>query len=90
MVYQLTCVVGFIWRFDLWHFILAQDFWAANLSAFTFLLQAVDVFAVNAASPGNRLNIARNIANMWAVPAQEAEALYCLNRPVLEVFFCVN
>ncbi|KAL2892752.1 Midasin [Bienertia sinuspersici] len=47
-------------------------------------LEAVDVFAVNTASPGSRLNIARNIANMWAVPAREAEALYCLNRPVLE------
>ncbi|KNA10543.1 hypothetical protein SOVF_143350 isoform A [Spinacia oleracea] len=47
-------------------------------------LEAVDVFAVNAASPVNRLNIVRNIAKMWAVPVPEAEAIYCLNRPVLE------
>ncbi|KAL2899650.1 Midasin [Bienertia sinuspersici] len=49
-------------------------------------LEAVDVFAVNAASAGIRLNIARTIAKMWAVPASTADALYCLNRPVIEDF----
>ncbi|XP_057535568.1 midasin isoform X3 [Amaranthus tricolor] len=49
-------------------------------------LEAVDVFAATAASPRNRLNIVRNIANMWGVPIPTAEALYYLNRPVLQDF----
>ncbi|XP_021720497.1 midasin-like [Chenopodium quinoa] len=66
-------------------FSISFDGLSADLCRMIYL-EAVDVFAVNAASPGTRLNIVRNIAKMWAVPVSEAEALYCLNRPVLKDF----
>ncbi|KMT04854.1 hypothetical protein BVRB_7g170240 isoform A [Beta vulgaris subsp. vulgaris] len=63
------------------------SFYADGLSAdlrSRIYLEAVDVFAVSAASPVNRWNTVRDIAKMWGVPVPAAEALYCLNRPVLE------
>lgn len=85
MVCRLIYVVGYIWRCGLWHFVFAHEVLGCLL--ISVKVQAVDVFAVSAASPVNRWNTVRDIAKMWGVPVPAAEALYCLNRPVLEVVF---
>lgn len=47
-------------------------------------VQAVDVFASFTTSVDNRVNIMKEIAMMWKVPA--AESLYPVSKPVIQVF----